>query len=116
MTSHVMRSACAAFFGVLIVTGTSCTRSSTAPEPTAADAKTFLDTVDQTMNRLCIAQNQAGWVAQTFITDDTEAIDARETQELIDAVARFAKEATRFDEVEVPPDQRRQLNLLKVAS
>src|SRR5262249_21711913 len=31
------------------------------------------------------------------------------------AAARLAKEATRFDRVDVPPDQRRQLTLLKVA-
>ncbi len=115
MTSHVKRSAWAVFLGVLIVTSLSCTRRSTAPEPTAADAKTFLDSVDQTLKRLSIAQNQAGWVAQTYITADTEALDARETQQLIEAVARFAKESTRFDKVEVPPDQRRQLNLLKVS-
>ena len=62
-----------------------------------------------------MTQNQAGWVAQTFITADTEAIDARNTQALIEAVARFAKQSTRFDTLEVPADQRRQLNLLKLS-
>ena len=83
--------------------------------PTAADAKTFLDTVNDTMYRLGVAQSQAGWVQQTYITDDTEALNARTNQEYIDAVARFAKDATRFDKVEVPADQRRQLNLLKLS-
>lgn len=35
------------------------------------------------MARLWIAQNQSGWVAQTFITDDSEAIDARVNQQVI---------------------------------
>ena len=65
--------------------------------------------------KLGIAASQAGWVAQNFITDDTEALDARATQALADAAAKFAKEAVRFDKVEVPADQRRQLNLLKVS-
>ncbi len=115
VTSHAKFSACAIFLGIAILTSISCTRSSTAPEPTAADAKTFLDSVDETLKRLSIAQNQGGWVAQTYITEDTEATDARETQRLIEAAAQFAKQSTRFDKVEVPPDQRRQLNLLKVS-
>jgi peptidyl-dipeptidase A len=91
-----------------------CAGSSGAP-PTAADAKAFLDTVNETMKRLGIEQGRAGWVQQTFITDDTEAIAAHANQEFIDATARFAKESTKFDKVTVPPDQRRQLNLLKLS-
>src|SRR5437588_10629814 len=102
----LVAAACAALSG--------CARSSGAP-PTAADAKAFLDTVNDTMKKLGIAQGRAGWVQQTFITDDTEAIAAHANQEFIDATACFAKEATRFDKVTVPADQRRQLNLLKLA-
>ena len=86
-----------------------------APVSTAADAKAFLDNVDVTMTRLGIAQAQAGWVAQNFITADTEALDARATQAAIEAVAGFAKAAVRFDGVDVPADQRRQLDLLKLS-
>ena len=67
---------------------------------TAADAKTFLDTVNDTMKRLGIEQSRAGWVQQTFITDDTEALSARANQLAIDAAARFAKDAVKFDKVE----------------
>ena len=52
---------------------------------------------------------------QTFITDDTEAIAARANQAANDAGARFAKESTKYDKVDVPADQRRQLMLLKVS-
>jgi peptidyl-dipeptidase A len=83
--------------------------------PTAADAKTFLDTVNDTMYRLGMVQGQAGWVQQTYITDDTEALNARTNQDYIDAVARFAKDATKYDKVQVPAEQRRQLNLLKLS-
>ena len=85
-----------------------------ASEPTAADAKTFLDTVSQTTLKLGIDAARAGWVQQTYITDDTELLSAQANQASNDAGARFAKEATRFDRVDVAPDQRRQLNLLKV--
>jgi len=85
------------------------------PAATAADARAFLGTVNDTMQRLGIEQNQAGWVQQNFITDDSEALAARVNQRYIDAVARFAKDATRYDKVEVPADERRQLNLLKLS-
>ena len=86
-----------------------------ASPATPAEAKAFLDEVDATFTRLSLDANRAGWVAQNFITTDTEALDARMTQAIVDAASRFAKEAVRFDDVEVPGDQRRQLNLLKVA-
>jgi peptidyl-dipeptidase A len=85
------------------------------PAPTVEAARSFLAGVEETMTRLWIAQNQAGWIAQTYITPDSEAVEARVNQEVIEAVARFAKESTRFEAVEVTPDERRQLNLLKLA-
>src|SRR5689334_17262400 len=89
--------------------------AATAAAPTAADAKQFLDGVNESMKRLEVEQNQAGWVQQNFITDDTEAIQARVNQRVTDAIAKYAKEAARFDKVDVPADHRRQLNLLKLS-
>ena len=83
--------------------------------PTAAEANAFLDRVNDTMLRLGMTASQAGWVNQNFITDDTDALGAKADQAYTDATVRFAKEATRFDTVVVPEDQRRQLNLLKLS-
>ena len=88
---------------------------SQSPAATPDEAKQFLDEVNATMLRLGIEQGQAGWVAETYITEDTEALNARVTQAYIDAVARYAKAATRFDNVELPPDLRRQLTVLKLS-
>jgi peptidyl-dipeptidase A len=101
---------------VVALAAVECTpTASSSGAPTAADAKAFLDRVNATMLKLGVAASQAGWVQQTYITDDTEAISARVNQEYTDTIARFAKDATRFDKVDVPPDQRRQLTLLKVS-
>jgi peptidyl-dipeptidase A len=89
------------------------TSSSSAPTP--ADAKAFLDNVNATTLKLGIQQGQAGWVQQTFITDDTEAISARANQAANDAGAKFAKESTKYDTVQVSADERRQLKLLKTS-
>src|ERR1700716_3496255 len=102
----IVAAACVALSG--------CADSGGAP-PSAADAKAFLDNVNETMKTLGIEQGRAGWVQQNFITDDTEAIAARANQVGIDAGARFAKEAVKFDTANVSDDQRRQLNLLKVS-
>jgi peptidyl-dipeptidase A len=99
---------------VVAAAGCQAPEGSDAPA-TASEAKAFLDNVNDTMRRLGIAAAEAGWVAQNFITVDTESLDARATQQITEAVARFAKESTRFDNVEVPADQRRQLNLLKLS-
>src|SRR5436190_2922489 len=86
-----------------------------AAPPTAAEAKQFLDGVNDSMKRLLVEQNQAGWVQQNFITDDTEAIQARVNQRVTDAIAKYAKEAVKYDKVTVSPAERRQLDLLKNA-
>jgi peptidyl-dipeptidase A len=89
--------------------------SPTSNTPTPGEARAFLDTVDSTLLKLGIAGAQAGWVAQNFITEDTEALDARATQAAADATAKFAKDSVRFDRVTIPSDERRQMDLLKVA-
>jgi peptidyl-dipeptidase A len=94
--------------GVVLMAGCSS-------RPTAADASAFLANVNETMLRLGTSLQQAGWVYSTYITPDTEALNARATQAYIEAVARFAKEAARFDDVEVPDAERRQLDLLKLS-
>ena len=83
--------------------------------PSAADAKKFMDDVNETILKLGVEGSQAGWVSETYITDDTSALNARANQRLIDATARSAKDAVKFDRTEVAPDLRRGLNLLKVS-
>jgi peptidyl-dipeptidase A len=98
-----------------LASGCARNRSSSAAGATSADATTFLANVNDTVLRLGVQQAQAGWVQQTYITDDSEALAARADQVANDASARFAKEATRFDRVEVPPGERRQLTVLKTS-
>src|SRR5919197_644681 len=92
-----------------------CSRGASSSAPTAADAKAFLATVNETTLKLGVEANRAGWVQQTYITDDTEALAARASQAANDAGARFAKEATKYDHVDVPPSERRELTVLKTS-
>ncbi len=102
----------------LFVVVSGCATGGTSPSgsrPAAADAKKFMDDVNQTILKLGVEGSQAGWVSETYITDDTSALNARANQRLIDATARYAKDAVKFDRTEVAPDLRRGLNLLKVS-
>ena len=54
------------------------------------------------MLRLSNEANQAGWVQNTFITPDTEAMAARANEAFMTAVTDFAKAAASFDSVELP--------------
>jgi peptidyl-dipeptidase A len=104
--------------GVVLAAGVACSVAApgrTPTPPTADEAKTFLADANRTLLTLGIAAGQAGWVAQNFITQDTEALDARATQAGADAAARLAKDAVRFDAVTLPADERRQMDLLKVS-
>src|SRR6476646_7365986 len=98
---------------LVVLAASSCAKS--AAGPTTADAKAFLDNVNQTTLKLGIEQGRAGWVQQTYITDDTEALSARATQAAVDAGVRFAKESKKYDGIDVPADQRRELTLLKTS-
>ena len=48
--------------------------------PTAADAKKFIDEVNETIIQAGTEGSQAGWVSETYITDDTSALNARSNQ------------------------------------
>jgi peptidyl-dipeptidase A len=75
----------------------------------------FLADANATLLKLGIEAGQASWVYSTYITEDTESLNARANQLAIEAGKRFAKEAARYDNAQVTPEQRRQLNLLKLS-
>ena len=105
----------------LLLTAASCSSPGAAPEDLRSrsgspeEAQKFLAEANSTMKRLGVQLGQVGWTYSTYITPDTEALNARANQEYIEAVARYAKEAARFDRVQLAPDARRQMNLLKLA-
>jgi peptidyl-dipeptidase A len=105
---------------VLLVTitclcGCRSTAPALAPGATPDEARTFLTDANATMLKLGTASSQAAWTYSTYITPDTEALNARANQEYIEAVAKYAKDATRFDNVQLPDAERRQLDLLKLS-
>jgi peptidyl-dipeptidase A len=84
-----------------------------ATSATADEARKFLEETTARLLELAISASRAEWVQQNFITEDTEALFAARQEELLGASIAAAKEARRFDGVELPADLRRQLDLLK---
>ena len=83
-------------------------------KPSADDAKKFLDDAQVKLNDLGVEAGRAEWVQENFITDDTEALAAASGQRAGDEAVRLAKQAKQFDGMQVPADEARMLNLLKI--
>ena len=88
---------------------------SSAPPPTLRPVGEFLKEANETTLRLGTVAGTAGWIYSTNITRDTEDLNARTNELAIDAGKRLAKEAAKYDQAQVTPEERRQLNLLKLA-
>jgi peptidyl-dipeptidase A len=59
--------------------------------------------------------NKASWVRATYITEDTQWLEAKAGAEATDLATRLAIQAARFDHVAVDPVTRRKLDILKRA-
>ncbi|HEX8242183.1 MAG TPA: M2 family metallopeptidase [Longimicrobium sp.] len=83
--------------------------------PTVAQAAAFMDSTERELAELNLRDNQAGWVAATYITHDTEALAAEASKNLAVAVQRRALAARRFDRLNLPADLRRKFDLLRLS-
>src|SRR6266404_1781533 len=91
------------------------TTKSSSVQPTVAEAKRFIEQVETRMLDLWIKSGRASWVAENFITEDTEAISANADQAVKAATAQLANEAKKFDTLQLPPDVARKFKLLKLS-
>jgi peptidyl-dipeptidase A len=83
--------------------------------PTVREAQQFMDKVESTLLDLSTTAGRADWIHATYINDDSEALAAENDERLIAATVAFAKQATRFDKLALPPELARKMKLLKLA-
>src|SRR5688500_333656 len=83
--------------------------------PTVEEARTFIEKAEARLLELSNHSSRASWVQATYITVDTEVLAAKASQDLISATVELAKQATRFDKLNLPEDLARKMKLLKVA-
>ncbi len=85
------------------------------PAPTVAEAERFISQAETRLLDLWIKSSRASWVAENFITDDTEAISADAEAAVKAATADLARQALRYEKLPLPPEVARKFKLLKLS-
>jgi len=87
----------------------------TASKPTVADAEQFMKQAETRLRELSVKVNQAGWVEENFITDDTQALAADAQDEITAVTEELVEQGKRFEGLPMPPDLARKFLLLKLS-
>ena len=90
-------------------------QAQSAPKPTAADAEKFMAQAEARLEELSVKVNQAGWVQENFITDDTEALSASAQEEFTAVTTELIDQAKRFDGLALSPELTRKFKLLRLS-
>lgn len=87
----------------------------TEAAPTAAEAAQFVAESEAKLAAMNVDAQRASWVQSTYITYDTQILSAKENEKLINAGVEMAKQAARFDKLDLPYDVRRKLEIIKLS-
>ena len=82
---------------------------------TRAEAEAFLKAAETKLLKVGNEAQRASWIQSTYITEDTEALTADANEAAINVTKQLARSAVRFDKLNLPPDMKRKLYLLKNA-
>ncbi len=83
--------------------------------PTVAEAEAFMRKAEARLAELSVKSNQANWVHDNFITDDTEALAAKTNDEVTAVTTELVEQSKRFDGLKMPADLARKFLLLKLS-
>ncbi len=85
-----------------------------AAAPTVAEAQAFLDRANASLLKATVDASHAGWLAETYINEDSEATGALLGEQGATVSLGLIAESHRFDKLELPAAMRRQMMLLQV--
>ncbi|MDH4385054.1 MAG: M2 family metallopeptidase [Caulobacter sp.] len=85
------------------------------PAATPEEAKAFIDRAEADLASLSQYVNKASWVRATYITEDTQWLEAKAGAEITNLATQLAIKAARYDKVQTDPVTRRKLDILKRA-
>src|SRR5437660_553807 len=100
---------------LLCFTLTMLVAAQTSHPPTVAEAEAFMKKAEARLAELSVKVNQANWVHDNFITDDTEALAAAANDEITAVTTELVEQAKPFDGLQLPPDLARKFLLLKLS-
>jgi peptidyl-dipeptidase A len=95
----------------------SCTDNPNSPSGSANknEAEKFLADAEKRLLDLNIKSGRADWVRSTFITDDTELMSANANDDVIAATTELAEQSRRYENLDLSPESKRKLKLLKLS-
>jgi peptidyl-dipeptidase A len=100
----------------LLALNVACRRAESPGATEAGDTSNvtgFLADANAKLLKVINEANEAGWVMQTYINSDTQAISARADEAYVSTLTDYAKRAARFPADAGTPEERRQLLVLK---
>ena len=83
--------------------------------PTVAEASAFMEAAEKELLALNVESARATWVQETYITDDTIALNAEEADRLIARQTELIHQGQRFEGLKLPDDLARKFLLLKLS-
>ncbi|MDO9248537.1 MAG: M2 family metallopeptidase, partial [Phenylobacterium sp.] len=83
-------------------------------KPTPAEAKAFADKAEADLAAFSEYAARSSWVRATYITEDTQWLEAKASAEQNVLATGYAKQAAKYDGVAVDPVTARKLKLLKL--
>jgi peptidyl-dipeptidase A len=103
--------------GVMLLALAACGGEKAPPAPTAADADAFIAGINEQLRKTLPMLNSASWLQSTYITEDSQKVAAKFTEEYLGLRAKWVQEAKKFQGVEgLSPATARALQLLKNVS
>jgi len=78
--------------------------------PTVQEAKEFLEDAEVEISEFGKFAARTAWIKANFITQDTNALEARMAEQGATLSTRYANEAKRFNDLNLPADMRRKMD------
>ena len=81
--------------------------------PTVEDARVFIESAEAELAQISEYAGRVFWVQANFITFDTNWLAARTGAQTTELAVRLANETKRFEELDLPPELERKMNILR---
>jgi len=94
-------------------TTTEVTGAAESKPLTAEDAKALLQDAQARLEEMAEEVSHASWLASTYINMDSQYVEALASERYTALAVELATEAARFNDLELDPETRRQLTMLK---
>jgi peptidyl-dipeptidase A len=101
--------------GLMAAGGRAGSRSRAGPTATAEEARAFVEELNREFAAIGKEVAAAGWVQSTYITPDTQLLNARANERFLERLSRAVKEARRFEGLDLDPATQRTLEALRLS-